>query len=332
MPATERYALAARAMTEWSPDWNSLQFVSWAHGWKGIVLREAAYLHRLLAGRRLHMMFHEAWLTGEFEVIPPGLRRIRRHLLGQLQKHSVARLVRLLQPDLIDTSNAVYQTMLTEIGVVAGLLPLFGNIALAPPGNWQDMRTLVRAATGLDLGPDRGQVLLVGMFGTIRTIPMEPALRALFAAAGGRRTVLLSLGAAGKNGREHLQTWVRAVPGMEAGLVGVLDAERLSACFDQLDVAINLHPVNVAGRSGATAAFLEHGVPVISPWGAPPPANDAFAARWRDLLLPVDDRLTDRLRHPAPRQRRPDIADETARQVLSAMAAPHRLQGAAATP
>ena len=103
-------------------------------------------------------------------------------------------------------------------------------------------------------------------------------------------------------------------------MVGPLDPGALSACFNQLDVAVSLHPACVVGRSGAAAAALEHGVPVISPWGQLPSVDDAFAARWEGLLLPVDASLIAFLADPPARRWQRNLAAEAARQLLAAMA------------
>lgn len=315
MPAADRHRLAAAALARWSPDWCSLQFVCWSHGWRGVVTAEAGRLRRLLAGRPLHIMFHEPWLTGDFEVTPSPARRWARAALGLAQKRGMARLARLLRPRIVHTSNAVYRRMLDQIGVAAGLLPIFGNIPLAPNIAWTDLRTLVHGRAGLVLPTARADVLLAGVFGAVRRVPVQPALQAVATAAGARRAVLLSLGDAGPRGREMLATWAHDVPGLHCALVGPLDPALLSACFDQLDLGVNLHPAQVIGRSGAAAALLEHGVPLISGWGQPPPDDDAFAARWRHLLLPADAQLACALAALPPRTRWADGAETAARQL-----------------
>lgn len=315
-----RLSLAARALEKWAPDWTSLQFVSWNHGPKGIVTREAALLRRLLQGHRLHLMMHEPWVTGSLEHIPSRFRRLRRALLGMLQKHSIAALIRSLQPKLINTSNAVYQNLLADIGVDAKQLPLFGNVDVLPPGDWVAMRDLVRESAGVDLPYKRDDVLLAGIFGALRPCPVEPALVALVAASAGRRVVLLSIGGAGTGGHQRLDEWKAHVPGLEVGMTGRLPAVAVSSVLGHLSVAISLHPASVVGRSGTAAALLEHGVPVICPWGVLPSKNDMFVRRWAGLLRPVDETLADFLRQPRKARAHSQMAGVTARVLLTSMA------------
>src|SRR5271168_574276 len=62
---TERITTANEWLNSFNPDWVSLQFVSYAFHPKGLVHGLARKMAPLLAGRRLHIMFHEIWLCRE---------------------------------------------------------------------------------------------------------------------------------------------------------------------------------------------------------------------------------------------------------------------------
>lgn len=319
LPVKERYASARRAISEWAPDWISLQFVSWNFGWKGIIREESQFLAQLFQDRRLHFMFHETWVGGAPEVIPTLLGRVRRRVLGYLQKRSIKSFITKIQPSIFQTSNLKYQQNLAEIGVNAFLLPIFGNVPVEPGSTWDWFRTLVFSKAGLQLPEDRRDVVVIGLFGAIRPSPVEPALEQIVAAAAGRRVVLISLGAIGQNGDLTLQSWKLDKFGIESAVIGLLDTRELSHSFDQLDAALSLHPASVIGRSGAVAAFVEHGVPVICPWGQLPSHEDAFTARWSHLLYPADKSLSELFEKPPTKVHTTSVAEEVARQMLCEM-------------
>jgi hypothetical protein len=317
LPIKERYALARRAISDWSPDWISLQFVCWNFGWKGIVGKESQFLGELFHNRRLHFMFHETWVGGAPEIIPGSLGRLRRRILGYLQKRSIESLIKTLHPSIIQTSNLRYQQNLAEIGVKANLLPIFGNVPVETGSNWDWFRTLVFTKAGVQLPEDRQSVIVIGLFGAIRPCPVEAALEQLAIAAAGRRVVLVSLGAIGEHGHFVLQSWRLDKFGIEIAVIGLLDTRELSYSFDQLDAALSLHPASVIGRSGAAAAFVEHGVRVICPWGQLPSDEDAFTARWSHLLHPVDDNVCELFEKPSIKVHTTSVVLETAGRLLS---------------
>ncbi len=288
-PARRRYARAAEAIEQWSPDWISLQFVNWNFGWKGIVTSQTKWLRQLTHGRHLHIMFHETWVGGAPEIIPHRLAKLRRKILGQLQKASFRTMTRALPYALAHVSNAGYQKHLACIDVKALQLPMFGSVEVAPRETWPQVRARLTSATGFEFPASRSEILLIGMFGAVRACPVEPALEAIMNAVRHiRRVILVSFGAIGPFGEDHLAAWRRQIPDMTIVATGPLGSASLSSCFQELDAAISLHPAGTIGRSSAAAALLEHGVPVICPWGELPPRDDAFAARWANLLISSD--------------------------------------------
>jgi hypothetical protein len=287
-PARMRYARAMAFLSAWSPEWISLQFVSWDFGWKGIVTAQAPMLRRLTHGRRLHFMFHETWVGGAPEILLSFGARLRRHLLGFVQRHSIKFLFRRLAPQLVHVSNLKYQQDLAAIGIRARQLPMFGSIAVVPRRSWPQVRDILSETTKLVFPADRSALLMVGLFGAVRASPIEPALAAVRAAARGRRVILISFGGIGAHGQNLLAAWGGQSPGIEIVSTGPLDTVRLSACFQELDAAISLHPACVIGRSSAAATLLEHGVPLLCPWGDLPSRADEFTARWHDLLISRD--------------------------------------------
>jgi hypothetical protein len=298
LPWRERHRSAAEFVAAHRPDWVSLQFVAYAFAADGVVFRWVPRLAALLAGRRVHVMFHEIWIGASTEYGP------KDRLIGTVQRLAIRRLARRLRPSAVHTSNAAYQRLLAGIGVRAERLPLPGNIPIAPSGS---------AIPGWPAF-DRAKCWVGGVFGTIHPRwQAEPWLEesASLAAGAGRRLVLVQMGEAGPAGAS---TWARLAgtyrDRVECHALGPREPQEISRLLAQLDFGVATSPWALIEKSGATAAFLDHGVPVLVPrddWRlrdgfTPAPAGHCLLFRSAATLfrhLPAN---------PTPRDRTPGIA------------------------
>lgn len=326
MPVTERYRLAKDAIERWAPDWISLQFVSWDFGWKGILGEQSRLLVELTRRSSLHIMFHETWIGDGPEFIPRRISRIKRFILGRLQKLSIAIFVRKARPSLINTSNKIYQRQLAQIGVTASQLIMFGSIQLATDASWDHFTRLVSEKAGLTLPQDRSTAILVGVFGAIRQCPIEATLRSIFASAKGRRVIIICLGVAGPHAPSIVNEWKISVPGIEIVMLGPLSPNDLSVSFQQLDGALSLHLASVIGKSSAAAALLEHGVPIICPWGEIPQTDDIFSETWRGMITSSPPAVIYRFEKLNSGKSKSNKAETAARQLLLNIAQADGLQ------
>ncbi len=316
MPVRERYDLARRAIESWNPDWVSLQFVSWGYGWNGIVFGQSIHLARLLKGRPRHVMFHEPWIF----IWPGNPHRVRRQLwLGQAQRISLFVMNRFIRPQIVHTSNAYYARLLETIGVKAKLLPMFGNVPVSDVRDWPSLRDNMVARGVVEADRPRDNILLIGLFGEIRPFPTSDLFMEILKAAGtdGRRAIVISFGLAGARAERALADWKKKFPEIAFGQTGRLDGPALSACINELDACVSTHPIHLIGRSGAAAAVLEHGTPIITCWGIAPSASDLFFAKWRKLVWSVDDGLSTKLSCSPRRSQSVDAARTAADMLLS---------------
>lgn len=253
---TKRIASARRHMQRFNPDWVSWQFVAQAFHPRGflpaVLLQNAAELR----GPRCHLMMHELWL---------GLERgaaWRARALGWLQRRGVLCLLDQLNPDCLQTSNATYQAALGREGHVAEVLGLFGNVPVAAdfPG-----RALTLA--GWRPGPAGAHAPLVAVtFGTLHP-QWQPAatadwLRAT-AARLGRTAFLIALGRTGAHATAILDGFRQQ--GIGVAETGELAEANVSHLLQAADLGIAPHPWALIGKSGAAAAMLDHGLPVLVP-------------------------------------------------------------------
>jgi len=323
IPSASGYAATTRLVRErlgeFKPDWLSLQFVCHGFARKGILLAEPLWMPRAFAGYPLHVMMHELWVGHGVFHTP------RKALVGALQKPMIRALLGRLKPRAVTTSCLFYADLLRGIGVEAGVIPLCGNVKVGEEvgGPWLDARL---SDCGLDLARrGREHYWLFGLFGTILEEWRPEALFARLAAlagAHGREAVVLSAGGSGRDMDALLASWRRRHPEMRFAALGRLAEAELSAFFNFLDFGLTSHPHYTAGKSGAIAAMLEHGLPVITSWGfevAPglaPIAGPLGANLWR-----ADAGLEARLLEPRKRVRVYDGAERMAASLLATLAA-----------
>ncbi len=295
-PLAERLAGARACLADFAPDWLSWQFVAYGYHPKGLVSAEVRALATLSEGRRTHVMLHELWI---------GLDRRepwKNRLVGALQRHGLLRLLHRLRTMRLHTSNAAYRTVLGRHRWGAELLPLFGNIPVAPANP---------AALAAFLPDGARAGWLVGVtFGTLHP-QWQPAASAelLHATAArlGRKLLLLSCGRAGAHAPELLRQFAA---GRDLAIVtaGELPGETISQLFQAADFGLAPHPWALIGKSGAAAAMLDHGLPVLVPrddWDtspplALPPGAPGLLARLADLTPETAPAWLARRTAPAP--------------------------------
>ena len=302
MSISRRLTRASALLSDWRPDWTSLQLVSYGFNRKGLLHQELFWLPRLLAGRKLHLMLHELW-TGLGPDAP------RKHVwLGVVQRTLLLSLIKRLQPGMVQTSNPFYQRALKVRGVEAGISPLFANIPVRAEtaGAW--LHDAIRRNGGLDLSRNRQAYWLIGIFGGIFPHwPAEPILLRLQAISqrANRRLAVISAGHAGAGAGSMLQRWRRQVPGVEFLTIGPRSPIEISQFINSMDFALTSYPYYALGKSGSVATVLEHGLPLIVGWGKLSPESSALDSELQHLVWYDDAQLEGRMARPQTRIRLP---------------------------
>jgi len=257
LPWSERIDATERLAAAFAPDWVSWQFVAYGFSPQGLVPAE---LERLAAGlrpARRHLMWHELWLGLESGA---GLRA---RWQGAWQRRTAHRFLRQLQPDCVQTSNRTYQAALAQRGTAATVLPLFGNVTIAPgPGG-------AEPALAAWLGSDdasRHAAFVALTFGTLHP-QWKPAATADWlvrtARARSRRPALIVAGRAGRQADAARAMFVQR--GVEVTVLGEQDEATISRLLRHADCGIAGHPWALLGKSGVVAAMREHGLPIVVP-------------------------------------------------------------------
>lgn len=302
------------------PDWISLQFVPYAFHKRGLVWPALKGLAKSLRGYKLQITFHEVWI-GQHEGAP-----LKQKITGYLQREMIRRFVAASGPASVHTSIPLYQNLLRSIGVRAELLPLFSNVPVADGNADTWMLPRLGAAGGSEAGTDRTSWWLGGIFGSIHEdFDHANLLPAVIRAANelGRRPVCLWIGRPSRG--EQLWNEMKNRHGREVTFVklGEQSPKLVSQVLNSLDVGLAATPLDVIGKSGAAAAMLEHGLPVL--------AGNARNrhARWLPAnALPAEDGVwtvaeyfTRQLHRNPPRRIRRNGLHEVAGEFYAALAA-----------
>lgn len=256
-------ARAAAALAEadrFQPDWLSLQLVCYGLHPKGLVHRATPALRRIFVGRRGHIMFHELWI-GEVRDAP-----LSHRIVGPIQRGMIVRMTRLLRPDAVHTSTETYRALLAASGIEADVLPLFGNLPVAEEESTDWLLSALETAHPPFRAEEREKWWIVGFFGSLyREWQPEPLLTQLREAsvAADRKPLLVSIGRMNAGGRAQWDRLREAATGLPAVALGAESDARISRFLGTIDFGVCNAPPVLAGKSGATAAMLDHGLPVL---------------------------------------------------------------------
>jgi hypothetical protein len=264
LPAIAPWAarlLAARTFLErFQPVCISLQFVCYGFDSRGLIFGLTQKLHALIAGRPLHITFHELWI-GE----STGYGRKDR-ALGFIQKKLILAMAHRLRPFAVHTSVPVYRQLLAAGGIASAELPLFGNIPVSKNADPGWLYTQLNRHH-LPVQNNRDAFLFAGIFGSIHPDWNPAPFLDRFAEVARdlrRRPVLLAAGRIGATGARLLDG-LSSHYGTDLPCIslGELPAERISDFLQNLDFGLATSPWPLIGKSGTAAAMIDHGIPVM---------------------------------------------------------------------
>ncbi len=239
-------------------DIKSLQFVPFGYQPKGLPFALGRELVTAFGQGAWHLMFHELWLGLE------AGSSTKHRLWGAVQRGITLRLVRHLRPEVVHTQAQVYRHMLQSCSTEATLLPLFGNIPAARESGWALVEAKLKETQKKEVVP--GQRWLAAIFGTVHPqwdpYAVLPAL-ARHARDSGRRLTLMFLGNSHRT--DNFFAELESHLGAETDILrwSQVSAEDVSRLLQTIDVGLATSPWALLDKSGATAAMLEHGVPVL---------------------------------------------------------------------
>jgi len=112
-------------INSFTPDWLSLQFVPYAFNKKGLPFKLPNQLNSFRGSFKWHIMFHESW------IIPGKDTSFVNRFISLAQKHIIKKIIKKLQPKVIQTTNDYYKEVLKKEGIQTSVLPLPSNIPVS---------------------------------------------------------------------------------------------------------------------------------------------------------------------------------------------------------
>ena len=323
LPLPQRIDRACARLKAFHPDWVSFQMLCYAHNPKGLLFRFNRHLPRLVATcENWQVTFHELWIGFHKGAL------WKHRLVGALQRHSIRRAVQILRPKALQTSTPLFQALLKTIGIEAAVVPLAGSIPVTLDTGL-DWFLEVLGQPGVPVeAAKRSEYLVGGFFGAMypgwEPEPFFSSLRTVAAKTGQK----VSIFAAGKMGSEAI--WDRlpsAYPDFNFHKLGQLPTGRVSQYLRNLDFGIATTAWGLIGKSSATAAMLDHGLPVMVTRDDYQPRQVLQLEPPADpLLIPADQDVSARfitgLPRRAPHNSAADLAVELVRRMEAARSVP----------
>jgi hypothetical protein len=292
--------------SRFSPDWISLHWVGYAYYRRGLVGDMGRQLKRLAGKRRVHLMFHELWMG-------PG--SWRQTLLHWVQRRGVRKLLRELQPDLVQSTTNHYLALLRKEGQPATRLPLFSSIPIAPQADENELTRIGRELGEQQATLEKAETIRGVFFGSIYPgCPAENFFPELARAArfNRQRLEIFHLGRMSDSSRAFWLAWKKNWGDQMAFIVlGGQPAARLSSLLQAMDFGLAVTPAVMLGKSSSAVTILEHGLPLILLRDEVPALAEAddFGAR-QSLLWRWEKGLAENLARVRERRQPPQTGQE----------------------
>lgn len=226
-------------------DLYSIQFAPYAFAQNGIPNQTLKYLSKKLHNQKLHLNFHEIWVGA----YPRA--SWKEKVIGRLQKNLIVRFTKKCKPAFITSSNSAAIDRLKLIGVHARFLYLFGNIPFSATSKVKP----------------KGQTLKIALFGTLYTDFPYDKLGSFFSTLSkicGKKLEIILIGRQRENAGTDRVLSMCKKRNFFLERTGELNTDLISEHLQECSLGVSTTPYDVFGKSGATAAMLEHRLPVLA--------------------------------------------------------------------
>ncbi len=309
-----RIEITAKFLGAMKAEWVSFQFVSYGIHPKGLARGFARICQPLIEGRKVHVMCHELWI-GAAQGSP-----LKDRIIGRLQKQYILDWLRVVKPRVVNTTNAAYRHMLAREKIAAAELPLFGNIQISDgDSKWMEQEL---AGAGVAKSA-RGQYWIFGVFGGIPPVWDATELLERVLPIADKKNKKVILAAIGRHGAGELalaKAQERFRGRVQVLRFGERSESQISEFLDAVDFGVATVPWRLFGKSGAAAAMLEHGLPVIVTRNEIRIGLEATPSE-NPRIVPLNSEFESRLvqaRRSIPESRRSSVAAEFCRSLQRA--------------
>ena len=225
-------------------DLYSLQYAPYSFSSKGIIGKPLFDLGKTLHDRKVHVNFHEIWI-GDYPNAP-----IKEKLIGWLQRNEIIRFLKIIRPALVTCSNSAALYRLKSANINAEYLYLFGNIPYS--------KSEINCNENL---------VKVAIFGTLyEKFPYDLLIKRLKEISYIQKRKL-QIKIIGRQRESKGLSLLKNLANDFKFIIneyGELSTDSISHEIQNCDIGLCTTPYDILGKSGATSAMLEHGLPVIA--------------------------------------------------------------------
>ena len=249
----KRYLQVVDLVQYVNPDHINIQFVPYMYSKKGIPLGFYYFIRKLYYSfnTSASVMFHELWIYSNANM------RSSRKLISILQSAICVRIATLNSP-VVFTNTKFHRKRLSQFGIDAVLMPLFGNIPVQ-----KGRATLPNDLEGFV--ENRLLVIHFGSFGNPNEGALGETLEALVLnLALNKKLVLIAFGIGGPFEKENRLIAERILGISKVRFIGQVDASAASVLMKRASIGLTRSKMHNWEKSGAVAAMFEHGLRVIS--------------------------------------------------------------------
>jgi hypothetical protein len=249
----------------------SLQFAPFAFSCSFLFHKKLIPLQDLLKDKNLHINFHEIW-TGAYPSTP-----LRERFRGWLQKSEICRFINATKVKSITSSNSAAIDRLVKNDLEAYYLYLFGNI----PFSNKPVKS-----------PEK-KTLKIVFFGTLyANFPYKKLIDYLINLSKLNKWMvkIILLGRQRESYGVKKLLYFCEPNKISVRKTGELTSDLVSEELQACSLGVSTTPYDVIGKSGATAAMLEHRLPLLAYDDGDTPNESLFILdQFKDQVFLIND-------------------------------------------
>ena len=227
-----------------SADLYSIQFAPYAFSDSGLSRKGLFKLAKSLKEKKTHVNFHEIWI-GTY-----SRATLKEKTLGWLQKREIIKFLKLLNPSLITCSNSAAMDRMQSALVRVKYLYLFGNIPYSHTHQKKESNVLTVVFFGTPYKNFPYQILADKLKNISKILKKSIQIKII-----GRIREEIGLDKIIKISENN---------DFIINQLGEIPECKVSQELQNSDIGVSSTPYDIIGKSGATAAMLEHGLPVLA--------------------------------------------------------------------
>jgi hypothetical protein len=252
-------------------DLYSIQFAPYFYANNGMPIKILNLLARKLQNKKIHINFHEIWVGA----YPRA--NLKERGVGWLQKKIILGFIDMCKPVWITSSNAAAIDRLKQLGIPARFLYMFGNIPYS----------------AISQATNTVQTLKIAFFGTPYIDFPYDKLGKFFSTLSDTSEKKLKITVIGRHREDSGTDQVLSLCKKNDFLIqktGELSSVLISEQLQKCSLGVSTTPYDVIGKSGATAAMLEHGLPVLAyDDGDTPPESLFIPDQFKDQIFLINN-------------------------------------------